>query len=148
MPTGLSAAGRSGVRAAAVWVTPAAARQTRMKARMRFPPEPDLTSSELRRFLFRADQLAVDQALRDLDRIERRALAQIVRHAPEGQSVLDRRILAHAADIGRVLAGAFVGRDVTARLVLVDHDAARRLAQDVVRLRNRDRLLELDIDGF
>ena len=36
----------------------------------------------LRRFLFGADQLAVDQAFRDLDRVQRGALAQIVRHAP------------------------------------------------------------------
>ena len=50
------------------------------------------------------------------------------------QAVLDRRVLADAADIGRVLAGRLVRRDVAAGLVLIDDEAARRLAQDVARL--------------
>ena len=51
------------------------------------------------------DQLAVDQALGDLDGVERRALAQVVGHAPEHEPVVDRRVFADAADVGRVLAG-------------------------------------------
>ena len=44
-----------------------------------------------RRLALGLDQLAVDQALGDLDGVERRALAQVVGHAPERQPVLDRR---------------------------------------------------------
>ena len=40
--------------------------------------------------------LAVDQNFRDLDRVQRRALAQIVRNTPEGDAVLHCRILANA----------------------------------------------------
>src|SRR6516225_583007 len=65
-----------------------------------------------------AEQLAVDQHFRDLDRVQRRTLAQIVRHAPQRESVLDRRVFTDAADIGRILAGRLVGRDVAAGLVL------------------------------
>src|SRR5215813_14843673 len=83
------------------------------------------------RLLLGTNELAVDQALGNLHGIERRALAQIVRYAPEREAVLDGRVLAHSADIGRVLAGALVGRHVAARLVLVDHEAAGRAAQDL-----------------
>ena len=49
-------------------------------------------------------------------------------------------VLADAADIGRVLAGRLIRRDVAAGLVLVDHEAARRVAQDVARLIGGDRI--------
>src|SRR6267378_8125791 len=62
----------------------------------------------LRRLLLGLDQLAVDQALGDLDGVERGALAQVVGDDPQHEAVLDRRVLADAADIGRVLARAFV----------------------------------------
>jgi putative hydrolase of the HAD superfamily len=55
--------------------------------------------------LARLDQLAVDQHLGDLHGVERGALAQIVRDAPEGEAVLDRGVLADARDEGGVLAG-------------------------------------------
>src|SRR5262252_185830 len=100
------------------------------------------------RLLLRLNELATDQALGDLDRVQRRPLTQVVRNNPHHQPVFDRRILADAADIGRVLAGAFVGRDVAARLALVDHEAAWRAAQDLARFVRRDRLLELDVDRF
>src|SRR5215510_10923131 len=89
--------------------------------------------SNLRRLALGLDQLAVDQALGDLNRVERGALAQVVGDHPHRQPILNRRILADAADIGRILADAFVGRDVTAGLALVDHQAAGRAAQDVAR---------------
>src|SRR5436853_1797448 len=106
--------------------------------------EYDATAS--RRLPLRLDELAVDQALGDLDRIERRTLAQVVGDNPHHEPVLDCRILADAADIGCVLARAFVRRDVAARLALVDDHTTRRAAQDVTRLIGGDRVLELDID--
>ena len=71
---------------------------------------------------------AVGQDFRDLHRIERRALAQIVRDAPEVEPFLDRRVLADAGNIGRVLARRLVRSDVAAGLAPVDDEAARRLA--------------------
>ena len=47
--------------------------------------------------------LAPEQ-LGDLDRVERRALAEIVADDPQRQAVVDRRILADAADVGRIFA--------------------------------------------
>jgi integrase len=60
-----------------------------------------------RRLALGLDQLAFDQAFRDLDGVERRALAQIVGHAPQREAVLHRRILANAADIGNEHGKAF-----------------------------------------
>src|SRR5215471_9532473 len=56
--------------------------------------------NDLRRLLLRADQLAVDQALRDLNGVEGRALTQIVRDAPQYQPIVDGGVFADAADIG------------------------------------------------
>src|SRR5215467_6532935 len=86
------------------------------------------------RLLLRADQLAVDQAFGDLNRVQSRALAEVVGYTPQHQPVFDRGILADAADIGRILADAFVRGDVAAGLVAVDDQAARRSAQDGARL--------------
>src|SRR5947209_15376414 len=55
-----------------------------------------------RRFLLGADQLAVDQAFGDLDRVQRGALAQIVGDAPQRQPILNRGVLADAAYVGGV----------------------------------------------
>src|SRR5215208_926932 len=85
---------------------------------------PEGTSFRSRRLLLRRNKFAVDQALGDLDGIERRALAQVVGNDPKHKPVLDGRILSHAADVGRVLTGAFVWRDVAAGLAFVDHQAA------------------------
>src|ERR1700728_2428905 len=57
----------------------------------------------------RCDQLALDQAFGDLDGVERGALAQIVGDDPHRQSILDGRVLADTADVGRVLARRLVG---------------------------------------
>jgi hypothetical protein len=66
--------------------------------------------------------LRLISTLGDLHGVQRRALAQVVRHAPEGEAVLDRRILADARDVGRILAGRLVRRDVATRLALVDDE--------------------------
>src|SRR6266550_759082 len=49
--------------------------------------------------------LAAEQ-LGDLDGVQRGTLAEIVAHDPQRQAILDRRILAHAADEGGVMPGA------------------------------------------
>ena len=55
-------------------------------------------------FLLRLDQAARDEKLGDLHRVEGSALAQIVGHDPQSQTVVDRRIFTEAADIGGVFA--------------------------------------------
>src|SRR3977135_3798867 len=111
------------------------------------PLFPRLTK-KLRRLPLRRNELPVDQALRDLDGVERRALAQIVGDDPQHEAAVDGRVLADAADIGRVVAGALVRRDVAAGLALVDDDAAGRSAQNFARLIGGERVLELDGHGF
>ena len=54
-------------------------------------------------------------------------LRRLSGYDPHLQAVFDRRILSNAADIGRVLADAFIGSDVAAVLTLVDDKAARAL---------------------
>jgi hypothetical protein len=89
------------------------------------------------------------QRFGDLHGVQRRALAQVVGDAPEGEAVLDGGVLADARDVGRILAGGVDGRDVAAGLVLVDHHARPApIAQDLARLVGRDRALELDVDRF
>src|SRR5258708_19209562 len=83
----------------------------------------------LSRLFLGADQLAVDQAFGDLNRVQRGALAQIVRDAPQYQAVFHGRVLADAADVGRVLARRLVWRDVAARLALVHHQPSPRTPQ-------------------
>src|SRR3954470_5597003 len=94
------------------------------------------------------EQAAIDQSFRDLDGIERGALAEIVGNDPEIETVLDRRIIANAGDEGGVVAHAFDWRDVAAVLTLVDHENARRLAQNLARLFRRQSPFELDVDGL
>src|SRR3546814_18184464 len=88
------------------------------------------------------------QQFGDLHRVQRRALAEIVRHAPEVQTVFDRRILAHAADKGREVADAFDGGYVAAVLALVVEHAARRLAPDALRIPGRQLVFHLAVDRF
>src|SRR5271163_5312485 len=91
---------------------------------------------------------AIDQNFGDLHRIQRRTFAQIVGHDPKVEAVVDRRILADAGDIGRVLARSLVRGDVTAGLAPVDDQTAGRLAQDLARFVGADWLDELEIDRF
>src|SRR5262249_494439 len=51
-------------------------------------------SGSVRRLALGRDELAVDEAFGDLNGVERRALAQIVRHTPQREAVLHRRVLA------------------------------------------------------
>src|SRR5690349_15719937 len=95
------------------------------------PPPPETGSG---RFPLRLDELAVDQDLGDLHGVQRSALAEIIRDDPHAEAVFHRRVLADARNIGRVLAGRLVGRDVAAVLALVDDEAAGRLAEDVASL--------------
>jgi hypothetical protein len=53
--------------------------------------------------------------------VQRGALAQIVGNDPDVQAVFDRRVLADAADIYRVLAGAFLWRDIALVMAVVDN---------------------------
>src|SRR6266478_2667801 len=99
-----------------------------------------------RSLLLGVDQLAIDQALGDLNRVEGRALAQIVGNAPQHQPVVDSRVFADTADIGCVLADALIRRDVAAGLMSIDDQAAWRAAQDGPRFVRGDRPFELDID--
>ena len=83
-------------------------------------------------------QPAIDQQFGDLHRVQRRALPEIVGDDPQRQAVFHRWILADAGYIGGVLAGAFIRRHVAAILVLVDDQAAGRLAQDIARFLGAD----------
>src|SRR3546814_18519966 len=49
----------------------------------------------------------------DLHRVERRALAKIVADAPEGKAVVDRAVVAHAADESRIGADALDRRHIS-----------------------------------
>src|SRR5687767_15510401 len=84
-------------------------------------------------------QMPAAEQLGDLHRVERGTFAQVVADAPDRQAVVDRRVLAHAADVSRAVARAFDGGDVSAVLALVDEHHARRLAQDVLCLGGADR---------
>src|ERR1700677_2675399 len=87
-----------------------------------------LMTRQLSRLALGGDQLAVDQRFADLNGVERGALAQVVGNDPHRQPVLDRGVLADAADVSRVLARRLIRRHVTAGLMLVDDNAARRIA--------------------
>ena len=88
------------------------------------------------------------EQLGDLDGVQGGALPEIIRDAPQVEAVLDRRILAHPADIGGIFADRLDGGDVAAVLALVDEHHARRLAEDVLGLLGADLALELDVDRF
>src|SRR5215472_6105792 len=97
-------------------------------------PDADYAKVQLSRLALGGDQLAVDQTLGDLNGIERRAFAQIVRDNPHRQPVLDRGVVTNAADIGGVLADRLIWRHVAAGLARIDHQATRRIAQRFARL--------------
>src|SRR5580692_12137678 len=93
-------------------------------------------------------ELPVNKAFRDLDGVQRRPFAQIVRHNPHRKAVFHRRILADARNIRRILACAFDGRDIAAVFAAIDDEHAGRLAQDFAGTRRRDGPLEFYVDGF
>src|SRR5215210_853640 len=74
-------------------------------------------------------QMPTPQQLRDLNGVQCRALAQIIRHAPEAEAVVDGRVLADAAHERRIFADAFDGSYIAAVLALIDQHHAWRLAQ-------------------
>src|SRR3546814_11750304 len=74
-------------------------------------------------------QMPSAEQLRDLHGIERRALAEIIGYAPQGQPVFDRGIFADAAAISSAVANACYRRAVTPLLTLVDEHAAAPFPQ-------------------
>src|SRR5687767_4780681 len=86
------------------------------------------------------DALLGEQELRDLNRVECRALAQVVADDEEREAVLDRRVLADPPDEDVVAAG----RDPR-RGELLEADP-RCPAEDRRRLLGRERLVRLDPD--
>src|SRR5687768_3221241 len=97
-------------------------------------PRPTAWDGCSRRFL---EMLAAEQ-LGDLDRVQGRALPEIVGNAPEVKAVLHRRILADPADVGGIFADRLDRRDVAAVLALVDEHDSGRLAKDPLRLLGGD----------
>jgi hypothetical protein len=100
---------------------------------VRFPISGRRKCFGLCRFFLGRDELAVDQDLGDLHRVERRAFAQIVSDAPEGEAVFNRCIFADTRDEGRIFASRFMRRHIAAGLMLIDDETARRLTQNIAR---------------
>src|SRR5260370_26551180 len=69
-------------------------------------------------FLLGTYQFAIDPAFGNLNRVQRRTLAQILRDAPQPQTIVHRGLAAHAPDIGGILARRLVRRDIPAWLAL------------------------------
>ena len=67
----------------------------------------------------------IAQDFRDLNGIQRGPFAQIVRHAPQVDAIVDRDILPNAADECGVIADAFHRADIAAILALIDNHNAR-----------------------
>ena len=85
----------------------------------------------------------VEQKLGDLNRVERRALAEVVAREVEREPVLGGRVTANTPDEHVVDAGGGSrGRD----LGQLEHADAWRRAQDLDRLLRLERVLELDPD--
>src|SRR5690349_17627708 len=93
-------------------------------------------------------QVLAAEQLSDLDGVQCGALAQTVGHAPQGEPVVDGRILAHAADVGRIFADAFDRSHVSAILALIDEHDAGRFAQDFLGFGRANLILELDMHGL
>src|SRR5262245_43304034 len=84
----------------------------------------------------------------NLDGIQRRAFAQIVRYAPEIETVFNRYILADAADIDGVFTLRFSRGGIRGIAVSINDDNSRSLAQDFAGFVGGNLALELDIDHF
>src|SRR4051812_27689771 len=91
------------------------------------------------------NQVALDQLFGDLQRVQRRALAQVVADHPVGDAVLARKVLADAAGEDSVLARRRPGLRVDAVLGVVLHDHAGGLAEDVFDLGRSNRVRELRV---
>src|SRR5579884_103190 len=72
-------------------------------------------------------QMLTPEQLGDLHGVESCALAQIVADHPEAETVLDRRVFADAADVGRIFADGLDRSHVAAVLALIDDHHAGRL---------------------
>ena len=96
----------------------------------------------------RTDPAARDEELGDLDRVGRRALAQVVADDPQGQAaaVGDRRVAADPPDIDLVVAGGVDRQrvDVAGRVVADDHAGDGR--EQLPGALGRDRVAGLDVD--
>src|SRR5438034_843294 len=99
------------------------------------------------------EQSAAEELFGDLDGVEGGALAQVVRDAPEAQSVRDERVLADAADQGEVAAVCILRRRIGAAVTVafggvrrVHNLDTRSLAPQRPRLVRRQLPLRLDVD--
>src|SRR3546814_15880513 len=88
------------------------------------------------------------EQFRDLDGVERRALAQIVAHAPQGDAVVDRGIVAHAAYEDRIFTHALDWGHVASVLALVYEHNARPPAQHIPPLPARKLALDFHRQRF
>ena len=84
----------------------------------------------------------------DLHGIESSAFAQVIRNAPNIEAVLNRRIFAHAADIGGILADSLDRRHIAAVLAFIDEQHAGRLPKFRLRLFGGDLTFALDVPRF
>src|SRR5919106_4298489 len=83
--------------------------------------------------------------LRNLHSVERRALAQIVRHDPEIETVGHGVILTDPADKGCIFPGGVDGHRVDIILRFVRYDNSRRFAQYGFDIRGGKLLFRLDV---
>src|SRR5450759_447632 len=89
-----------------------------------------------------------DGLLGDLDRVQRRSLAQVVGHQPQGQAVLGRRVVAYAASIRLVLSRDPMRSRVQLRVRVVLDDHTRRGGEEGARLIRGDLLRSLEENGL
>src|SRR5262245_58411062 len=90
---------------------------------------------------------ALEHELRDLHRVRRGSLAQLVAHHPEAQPVRMREILAHPSDEAVVLPLDLDRRGITLLGRLVAHAQPRKPREQIARPGRRDLLLGLDVHG-
>ena len=112
---------------------------------MRIGLTPAVKPARSRRFFEKA---AIEQQLRDLDRIQRRAFTQIVRNAPECEAVVDCWVDTDTADECREVACALNRGDISAVFALIDNEKAGRFAQDFARFIIRQGVFKLDVHRF
>jgi len=89
-----------------------------------------------------------NQNLGDLDGIERRAFAQVVRYNPEIEAVGDRIILANSADVSGVFTGRIDRHRIDILFRGVGQDDTGRFAQNLFRFRRRKFHHGFYVDGL